>query len=386
MVTQVKTQCTTDIKKRDLQIERLKSHLQGQQRGNKSTLVAPSISISGGSGGSRSAASFRASVKEVRDPEYSLTQETNEFLTQLSQSLSDENDTLIAMVRNSLFTLKQLLGLDTDLENTGNGVSAHDHTTTQMSYEDLAHELQTTTDLLKSLLTNPNFVSVEEVDVRDEEIARLREGWERMETRWKDVLIMMDGWRKRLEKTGDTINLDDLKRGLGLGVGLEQMPPATSPARPHRVNRHSLAQIPGEEDNSDCEGNGGRDSGVSDMTDEEALRNKHVQRSAIKHSDVQPPDFFDLRPVKGQKLRQLSNNFQSPRRVAFEDGIGNESSVIQDHEADVSSRSSPSKLPRRHIMSPEPAEEPTISNTDGAPSPRPRFRVCNIMFKRANPC
>ena len=160
-------------------------------------------------------------MREVADPEYSLAQETNEFLTRLSQSLSDENDGLIAMARDALGTLKQLLGLpeqsdEVDEPSTLDHEPNNSPPTSQPTHEHLAHDLHTTLQTLASLLTNPNFVSVEEVAIRDDEIARLRDGWETMESRWKEVLAMMDGWRARIEKSGDTINLADLKRGLGL--------------------------------------------------------------------------------------------------------------------------------------------------------------------------
>ena len=74
-----------------------------------------------------------------------------------------------------------------------------------------------------------------------------------------------------------------------------------------------------EEEGSD---DGNRDSGVSGVVEEEAVPSAGKgRRSPVKKTStaVEPPDFFDLRPVKGQKLRQLSNNFQSPRRVAFAD-------------------------------------------------------------------
>ncbi|KAF4548677.1 Hypothetical protein D9617_26g078900 [Elsinoe fawcettii] len=305
LTEQIKTQCANDLRKRDLQLEKLKSHLQGQQRGNKSLVVAPSISINGGS---RSQPNFNMSIHSLADPEYTLKQETNEFLTQLSQSLSDENDGLVTLIRTTLQTLQGLLGLDltTDFEPRTN--------TGQPIYERVAVELETIMDTLRNLLTNPNFVSVEEVDIRDEEIGRLREGWEMMETRWKDVLLMMDGWRKRLERTGDTINLDDLKRGLGMDVGFEEIRQTMSPSR---LPRPSILPISNEEDTTEAELIS-RDSGVSGMTEEDQIASTLLLPSPAKQTAVNPPDFFDLRPTKtvqGQQLRQLSSNIQSPRRL-----------------------------------------------------------------------
>lgn len=316
MVGQVKTQCTNDVKKRDLQIERLRSHLQGQQRGNKSNIVAPTINITGGSGVTRCGTAFNASVRELQDPEYSLKQETNEFLTQLSQSLSDENDGLIALVRGTLATLKESLGLPETTSRacdstTGSMESVHGLDTSLsssimvMSYEQLASELGATVATLKTLLTSPNFVSVEEVDIRDEEIARLREGWERMETRWKEVLFMMDGWRTRMEKTGDTINLDDLRKGLGLGVGFDTMTYAEPDQSEHDVHL--------SDEGLDADS----DSGVDNTDVGETKKRPEAQDAPPDVAAIEPPGFFDLRPARTRTLRPRSINLLSPRKVAF---------------------------------------------------------------------
>lgn len=41
-----------------------------------------------------------------------------------------------------------------------------------------------------------------------------------MALRWKEAVALMDGWKKRMVDTGDTINLDDLKMGMDLGSGI----------------------------------------------------------------------------------------------------------------------------------------------------------------------
>ncbi|KAF2157755.1 hypothetical protein K461DRAFT_309801, partial [Myriangium duriaei CBS 260.36] len=346
LADQIKTQCVNDVRKRDAQIERLKTHIQGQQRGNKSLVVAPSISISGGSGSVRGQNAFNASVHELQDPEYSLKQETNEFLTQLTQSLSDENDGLISLVQGTLRTLRELLGLDSVAEDEADALAEHgENPMTQdgevgqaVTYERLGAQLSSLLETLSGLLTNPNFVSMEEVDIRDEEIARLRDGWEKMEVRWKDVLLMMDGWRKRMEKTGDTINLDDLRTGLGFGAGFEEIKlAATSPSR---LPRPSI-RIETSDDEISVPEIISRDSGVSGMTveEDEAAKEAATMSPVKAIGAVEPPDFFDLRPpksVKGQKLRQLSENFQSPRRVAFKepkvDSTPIDVEIVQTHE------------------------------------------------------
>ncbi|GAB1744617.1 hypothetical protein NU219Hw_g2014t1 [Hortaea werneckii] len=233
-LAQVKTQCTNDIRKRDLELNRLKAHLQGQQRGNK--VVPPSAGFVGG--GIRGNRDAHQQQRELEDPAYSLKQETTEFLTQLSQGLSEENDQLISIIRDGVGDMRELLGLqpyqyrmpDSAIGSLGSNASSNKHAAPASlnSYEILAADMQDCLAHLKPILSNPNFVTVEEVEIREEEIARLRQGWEHMEKRWRDVLIMMEGWRRRMD-TGETINLEDLTRGLGL----------VSPVRPpHIANRN----------------------------------------------------------------------------------------------------------------------------------------------------
>ncbi|KAL1302828.1 hypothetical protein AAFC00_003163 [Neodothiora populina] len=324
-VGHIKTQCTNDIRKRDLHIERLKTHLQGQQRGNKGGVVAPMLNITGGSTGS--GRSFNMSVRNIEDPEYSLKQETNEFLTQLSQSLSDENDGLIAMLRGTIQTMKDLLGLDetpqdhdtmyadqgVDLNATldyGNGESP-------ISYEALATEVESTLEVLRNVLTSADFVSMDEVEQRDEEILRLREGWEMMEARWKEVLTMMNTWRTKMEDGGDTINLDDLKRGLGLGEGLSEG--LASPVGPSNPASHQVNNSPRKSGYDQVnEGSDLRSYAGSDQALPTPLPSR-VQNSTSKKSStaIDPPELFHQQPRKERHLRKMSPNIQSPRKVAF---------------------------------------------------------------------
>lgn len=317
----LKTQCANEVRKRDVQIERLKAHLQGQQRGNKGTVVAPSITVTGGNGlGSGAGRTFNMSVRELEDPEYSLKQETNDFLTQLSQSLSDENDGLIAMLRSVLAQMKELLGVPEHAEHrtydsTTGSLEEDEYArmsgTLPVSYDTLVVELEHTMGTLKTLLTNPNFVTMEEVEVRDEEITRLREGWEKMEARWREMLVMMDGWRKKMESTGDTINLDDLRRGLGLGVGLE------SPSKQRReFHRETAGDVKLEE--TDVQG----DSGVEDMiaqvedmtVHENTTADEEVEQSEIEvehEDDAANENDFSRHLTTEEKLRAAQEEAQA---------------------------------------------------------------------------
>jgi hypothetical protein len=300
-LAQVRTQCANDVKKRDLELARLKAHLQDQRRGNRAGVVAPSMTVSGN--GKRQQ---EGSSKELRDPEYSLKQETTAFLTQLSQSLSDENDGLIGLLREALTTMKELLGLPANTQAMadsaiGSRGSADEITdgvhnivhALPASYETLATELDNTLSHLRKILTNPNFVTVEEVEVRDDEIVRLRQGWEHMEKRWRDVLAMMDGWRRRMD-TGETLRMEDLQQGMGL----------VSPVRDEQLVRgddyedHDQSFVDGDMSeiqlpNADVDMN---ESSI--LMDAPQLSDSLAVLSASKRKRniLEPPASFDLRP------------------------------------------------------------------------------------------
>ncbi|KAF2868754.1 Afadin and alpha-actinin-binding-domain-containing protein [Massariosphaeria phaeospora] len=334
-VQQVRTSCANDIRKRDVQIQRLKSHLTSQQRGNKTGLIGASITINPGTTGLGAVASgVGEDVLDVEDPEYSLKQETTEFLTQLSQSLSDENDNLIGLVRSTLTTLKDLQGMPEDQRHHGGedlSTIGEENEAMQQgmlhalptSYETLAGDMDTVLDNLKNLLTNPNFVSVDEVELREEEIVRLRAGWEKMETRWRDTLSLMESWRKRIVDGGDTINLEELKVGLGFGAGLET------------VNEEEVSVLTEADDEA-----------ASSVFDEELAQADDLEDPPSPEADEVPEkttgsDIFKLKlPANPPALRESSGNIKSPtkspRKVAFSASIPNTPSQMDDENKESS--------------------------------------------------
>ncbi|KAK8208651.1 Afadin and alpha-actinin-binding-domain-containing protein [Phyllosticta capitalensis] len=297
-VQQVRASCANDIRKRDTQIQRLKSHLMAQQRGNKTGLVGASITITPGQTGANNASREEESGN-LDDPEYSLKQETTEFLTQLSQSLSDENDNLIGLVRSSLATLRELQGMPEPGEHN-HEAEAHgegeDPETGLMhalptSYDALATGMDHVLDHLRGLLTNPNFVPIHEVESREEEIIRLREGWEKMEHRWREAVNMMQGWRRRMMDSGDTITLDELQLGLGSGEGLAP-----------------VAEEDEEDEEMESEG-------------EYAEEDDEIDEPPIPSPGKPTPETTDLFDIKLQPtshaLHESDGNKKSPRKVVF---------------------------------------------------------------------
>ena len=210
LVHQSRNQCAVEVRKRERVIEGLKRHVGegGRARGGGRVVGVREITIAAGVGGEPNNASTMS--VSVGEEGYDLRSETNEFLTGLAKGLSEENENLSALVRRTVGTLRNLSGCEptTTVQEDGLVIPV------EMCYDNLAAEAETVIEHVRNLLTNPSFVPLEEVEVREEEICRLREGWERMESRWREAVQMMDGWRKRMARSGQTVNLEELKMGL----------------------------------------------------------------------------------------------------------------------------------------------------------------------------
>jgi hypothetical protein len=91
-----------------------------------------------------------------------------------------------------------------------------DYVVKQLTSEDMAMELDSVLSHMRTILTNPSFVPIEEVVVREEEINRLKDGWVKMEDRWKEAVHLIDGWRRRMASNGRAVCEEELKMGLRL--------------------------------------------------------------------------------------------------------------------------------------------------------------------------
>ena len=208
LVNQTRAQCANDVRKRERVIEGLKKHVGegGRARGTGKTVGVVNIVVRAGVGSEVSGGSGVG----TEDEGYDLRMETTDFLTELAKGLSEENESLSALLRRTVKTLRTLSGCEKE------GQEGRIVVQMESGYETLAAEMELVIEHLRTLLTNPSFVPLEEVEIREEEILRLREGWERMEARWREAVQMMDGWRKRMARSGQTVNLEELKMGLML--------------------------------------------------------------------------------------------------------------------------------------------------------------------------
>lgn len=327
---QIRSQCANDIRKRDVEINRLKSHLTERQRGKREGMGVTTIKITpppkpgsvpkaaeGGDG--------------LESPGYSLKQETTEFLTRLCQTLSDENDALITLARNTVHTLKELQGLQnaaTDGEDDNpdaqedqitehNSPNKSEAAILPTSYGTLSSDMDAVLDNLRVILTNPSFVPLEEVEIRDEEIFRLRESWEKMEERWREAVAMMDGWHKRIANEGGTIDVNELKTGMELGVGNEEK----SHLEEETEEDMGSGSSPSDDGNEEQQ-----------VHAEESVSNQELEDTGARDKDPTSA-LGHPRKRRSRALGERSGNSRppaSPRKVSFANDDLNHSDHVED--------------------------------------------------------
>jgi hypothetical protein len=226
LVAQARTSCATEVRRRDRQIDTLKKQLgeAGRARGSRGNPGVTTITVTGDFGADKPDA--RASAGEVA--EYNLRSETNAFLADLARNLSEENEAITTAMRQTIEKLRQMSGWT----NEDDSDRADPRVTKHPGWDDMASDLNSVLDHMKVILTNPSFVPIEEVEMREEEIARLKSGWVKMEDRWKEAVHLMDGWRKRMAASGRPIDDEELKMGLRL-----------SPVRVRNVEETRQAQL-----------------------------------------------------------------------------------------------------------------------------------------------
>lgn len=231
-VAQARSSCSTEVRRRDLQIEGLKKQLgeAGRARGTRGNPAVTTITVAGDFGAEGTGRARRgASAAPRGDEGYTLRSETNAFLAKLAGELSEENEAIIGAMRKTLERLRQMSGWTGESEG---GDRADPQVVKKASWEALASDVDSVLNHMKVILTNPSFVPIEEVMVREEEITRLKTGWVKMEERWTEAVHLIDGWRQRMAADGRPIDDEELKMGLRL-----------SPVRVRSVRETAQAQI-----------------------------------------------------------------------------------------------------------------------------------------------
>lgn len=216
LVAETRATCANDVRKRDRQIEGLKKAVAeaGRARGERKSAGITTIQVTGDFGG------------DEMDDEYDLRQESNGHLVQLAKGLSEENDKMQALMQQTFDSLKKMSGWSKDEDESTISVAGAANGASQTvapppaNPEELATDLQSVVVYVRNIISNPSYVPIEEfneeVEVRDQEIFRLRDGWEKMEIRWQEAVRLIDGWRRRMAADGRPVDMEELKMGLRL--------------------------------------------------------------------------------------------------------------------------------------------------------------------------
>lgn len=281
------------MRKRDRQIDALKKAVTdaGRARGERKGNTITTIQVTGEIG-----AEDMNAGGSTMDEGYNLREETNGFLAQLAKGLSEENETLLSLVRRTGDSLKEMSGWDK--EDAAAGKKSVNHAVVlATSPEDMANDMTTVLEHVRALLTNPSFVPMEEVVVREEEIFRLRDGVEKMETRWRDAVHLIDGWRRRMAAGGHPVDIEELKMGLRMSPVRMQNMDKTSANDPFQL---STLQEEEEEEQGQAEEEEDEDDEIEENygQEEEQMDFKPAERPSREGSLhlVPAPGYEDMAP------------------------------------------------------------------------------------------
>ena len=240
-IDQNKAKSISEIRAKDMEINKLKSHLaelQAGQRGSNSRMNKKANSSMQSS--KNAVTNFDVSLSS---PDWAIEKESNEMLTALVNETSSENVALRGIVSGTMDMLKSLTGLDeqqdtvnesaTEESKDGIGIPGQYRKSRQpkpapveeslKSCDILSTEMHSILQHCKTILKDPSFVSIDEVQIREEEIVKLRQGWEKMAARWKEAVTLMDTWRRRMTEGGEPIALSELSN-LDFGRSIAVLP------------------------------------------------------------------------------------------------------------------------------------------------------------------
>ncbi|KEF56680.1 uncharacterized protein A1O9_06869 [Exophiala aquamarina CBS 119918] len=368
---QVRAKCLGDVRKRDVELEKLKTHLASMQRGKKeaSGMKINTINFQPESKGREI-----RNGRDVNSADWGLEKETNDFLAALLNETSAENVSLRRIILETMDMLKQLTDLEQACENAdeeeedGIGIpgqyrksrlkAAEANDFSLIPVDDLAEQMGLILQHCQSILKDPSFVPLEEVQVRDEEIVKLRAGWEKMASRWKEAVTMMDNWRRQKVEHGDGMSGQDLSN-LEFGRSIATLPNG----QPVFPTDDELSQI--LYDNNHLE----MVEEVTEMSEHQALTEEREE------SDLEiPPEAASKRRgsisrragIGGKAIRPLQpvdiNTNQSPHRMQMDEmssrtsadsGIGS-LDVVFYNENESSRPKSQSRIPRQAKRREEP--------------------------------
>ncbi|KIX04543.1 uncharacterized protein Z518_05413 [Rhinocladiella mackenziei CBS 650.93] len=230
---QVRAKCLSDVRKRDVELDKLKAHLAGIQRGKKD---ASGMKINVINWEPEIKAREKRNGQDANSSDWSLEKETNDFLAAVLNETSTENVSLRRIITDTMEILCDLIGfeqetVDEEGENAMGtpGQYRKSRRRAAQTPEDLtscaalADRMRAILEHCQSILRDPSFVPIEEVQIRDEQIIQLRLGWEKMAARWKGAVTMMDNWRRQMAANGEGLSAKDLSN-LEFGKSVAMLP------------------------------------------------------------------------------------------------------------------------------------------------------------------
>ena len=341
LVSQTRASCANEVRRRDRQIDGLKKQL-GEATRSRGSVRNPAISVISVTGDV--GAEGRVGAKNTGDAGYNLHDETNEFLTELAKGLSEENEGLLGVLRRMREALRAMSGWERDATK-GDG-HATDMTT---NVNEIEADLTAILDHLRTILTNPSFVPLEEVVMREDEINRLREGWVKMESRWKEAVNLIDGWRRRMATSGMAVDDDELQLSLRLSPVRVKAEEAThaaamnlscvmeedeedeeeepagveSPSPPEHQDSVDLVSAPNDDDlpESDSEATvyGGREADAEDPNVEALQQSDAVMEDrepSVASSPLpEPPQLSPLKDSRSAGNRRATSETRTRRKT-----------------------------------------------------------------------
>lgn len=200
LVAQTRTSCANEVRRRDRQIETLKKQVgeAGRARGSRTNPGITTITVTGDI----------VTPPAAPSDDQILQKEAHDALSKLSRDLNEENEAILKVMNKAMQQLQDMSGWHL--------AKRESDASRKSNVDELTCNLDSVMGHMRGILSNPSFVPVDEVTLRDEEIARLKTGWVKMESRWQDAVHLINGWRKRMSTNGAPINEADLQMGLAL--------------------------------------------------------------------------------------------------------------------------------------------------------------------------
>lgn len=180
-----KTQISNDLRKRDAQIARMKEHLAdgGTVRRSK---ASSSMTVRTNAGSiNNGPPTFASYVSYNPTSQTQLAQESDDQLTRLAHDVSHENDQLAELLQATLASLDALVQIDEEEHPL--------FSSTSQSIIMLEAQLKVRLTALRNILDMPNYVPVEEVEVRDSRIRDLQQQLLKIETEWSAAQNVLKG-------------------------------------------------------------------------------------------------------------------------------------------------------------------------------------------------